>query len=305
VTSKFKLLFGKVRAAVKGVNPGNKNKFDVYTPNSVIGVRGTNFSVGFDKAKGATEVVAFEGKVNFKGALMENGKVLGYSKPVTLTKGQMAVVDNSSVLSPGKAPIPTKPKALATNLLADKLDEADVFEEEKQKGTTNRRTVRKYVALGPIWESNSINPEGVSDTFSTLGMRLELGLHHPDSVFYAAISVATKGTVGSTTFSSLTVESVQPYSALVGMGLRVWRAMTLNLEAGVVQYYPKSTGGKTNARERYDGSRYALRAMYELQFEGMPIRVVPTIGYSLSRFEGFTTQTGGTLSLGAMARFVF
>ncbi|MBN1115041.1 MAG: FecR domain-containing protein [Oligoflexia bacterium] len=64
-TSSFKLLFGKVRSIVKS-KIGRSGKYEVRTPSSVIGVRGTDFYTIYRPQNSTTTVSTLEGVVAVK-----------------------------------------------------------------------------------------------------------------------------------------------------------------------------------------------------------------------------------------------
>jgi len=84
--------FGKVRSqVVKIAKPGGK--FEVTTPNAVIGVIGTDFYVGFEKSK--TTVICYEGKVTVTpraNAQAQNNSGQASGNSITVAAGQMVEI---------------------------------------------------------------------------------------------------------------------------------------------------------------------------------------------------------------------
>jgi FecR protein len=86
--------YGKLRSQVQKISqPGGK--FEVKTPNAVIGVIGTDFYVGF--ASNKTTVVCYKGKVSVTPlgkvqVLKNSGQNTGNS--ITVNEGQMVVISN-------------------------------------------------------------------------------------------------------------------------------------------------------------------------------------------------------------------
>src|SRR6202044_198237 len=111
--------FGKVRSqVVKITKPGGK--FEVKTPNAVIGVIGTDFYVGFES--NTTTVICYKGKVSVtptNGAHTGNnsGQSNAASNSVTVSAGQMVVV-TSEIPPAGFQPSDTPPAALQAALTA-------------------------------------------------------------------------------------------------------------------------------------------------------------------------------------------
>src|SRR5580700_1206103 len=86
--------FGKIRSQVVKINkPGGK--FEMKTPNAVIGVIGTDFYVGFES--NTTTVICYKGKVsvtpaNGAHAANNSGQSDAASTAVTVSAGQMVVI---------------------------------------------------------------------------------------------------------------------------------------------------------------------------------------------------------------------
>ncbi|MFY9562071.1 MAG: FecR family protein [Terriglobales bacterium] len=100
--------FGKVRSKVVKVTQPN-GKFEMKTPNAVIGVIGTDFFVGYDSNK--TTVICYTGKVSV--TPVGNAKVVKNSgestqDQVMVTAGQMVVI-SSEIPPAGFEPQSTPP----------------------------------------------------------------------------------------------------------------------------------------------------------------------------------------------------
>jgi len=86
--------FGKIRSQVVKINkPGGK--FEMKTPNAVIGVIGTDFFVGFES--NITTVICYQGRVSVtptNGAYAANnsGQSDAASNSITVSAGQMVVI---------------------------------------------------------------------------------------------------------------------------------------------------------------------------------------------------------------------
>lgn len=95
------VIYGKVRSKVEQKYDGKTSKFQIKTPSAVAGVRGTDFLTSFDSGTKATNVVTFEGQVEF-GTPGVNGEI---QNPVTVSVGQMASAVNGQPPAP-PAPVP-------------------------------------------------------------------------------------------------------------------------------------------------------------------------------------------------------
>lgn len=88
----LQLDYGKLRnQVVKITQPGGK--YEVRTPNAVIGVIGTDFYVAY--ANNRTTVICYEGIVTVtpaEGAAVAGGSNAGSNNPITLNAGQMVVI---------------------------------------------------------------------------------------------------------------------------------------------------------------------------------------------------------------------
>jgi len=94
------VIYGKVRSKVEQKYDGKTSKFQIKTPSAVAGVRGTDFMTSFNPSTKASQIVTFEGRVEF-GLPGPNGTI---ANPVTVTPGTTA-----SVAASGAAPTPPTP----------------------------------------------------------------------------------------------------------------------------------------------------------------------------------------------------
>lgn len=93
------VIYGKVRSKVEQKYDGKTTKFQIKTPSAVAGVRGTDFLMSFNQADRQSQVVTFEGKVEF-GLPGPGGTI---ANPVFVEPGKVA-----SVGSGQSAPTPPK-----------------------------------------------------------------------------------------------------------------------------------------------------------------------------------------------------
>jgi FecR protein len=109
--------FGKVRSqVVKIAKPGGK--FEVTTPNAVIGVIGTDFYVAFEKNK--TTVICYEGKVSVTpkaNAQAQNNSGQANGNSILVGAGQMVVILSVS-LPGGFQTVSTPPAVQQSSQLA-------------------------------------------------------------------------------------------------------------------------------------------------------------------------------------------
>jgi hypothetical protein len=105
--------FGKVRSkVVKITQPGGK--FEVTTPNAVIGVIGTDFYTSFEKGK--TTVICYEGQVSVTpkaNAHAQNNSGQSNGNSIAVGAGQMVVI--VSVIPPGGFQTTSTPPSVKQN----------------------------------------------------------------------------------------------------------------------------------------------------------------------------------------------
>lgn len=109
------VIYGKVRSKVEQKYDGKTTKFQIKTPAAVAGVRGTDFITSFNQSSHSSQVITFQGKVEF-GLPGPNNTILN---PVFVTPG------NSSTSVAGRQPDP--PTSVPKNELAkiEKESKAD------------------------------------------------------------------------------------------------------------------------------------------------------------------------------------
>lgn len=100
------VIYGKVRSKVEQKYDGKTTKFQIKTPSAVAGVRGTDFITGYNPANRSSQVITFEGKVDF-GLPGPGGTI---RDPVSVTPGNQA--SNTGGAAPG-APAPVPKEELA------------------------------------------------------------------------------------------------------------------------------------------------------------------------------------------------
>jgi len=114
--------YGKLRSQVQKISqPGGK--FEVKTPNAVIGVIGTDFYVGF--ASNKTTIICYKGKVSVTPlgkvqVLKNSGQSTGNS--ITVSEGQMVVISNV-IPAEGFQPSDAPPATLQSSLLSTDVPE--------------------------------------------------------------------------------------------------------------------------------------------------------------------------------------
>jgi len=101
------VIYGKVRSKVEQKYDGKTSQFQVKTPSAVAGVRGTDFLASYSSRTRATNVVTFQGKVDF-GLPGPNGAILN---PVSVGVGQMA---QNVFGAPPSPPMPVPQENLAS-----------------------------------------------------------------------------------------------------------------------------------------------------------------------------------------------
>jgi ferric-dicitrate binding protein FerR (iron transport regulator) len=112
----LELDYGKVRNQVNAITKSG-GKYELKTPNAVIGVIGTDFLAEFKGNK--TTVICYRGKVKVTplGKIVKNsGQQSSADNSVTLTDGQMVVVANS-VPPAGLQPSNTPPEVAQNGML--------------------------------------------------------------------------------------------------------------------------------------------------------------------------------------------
>lgn len=85
------VIYGKIRSKVSQKYDGD-NKFQVKTPSAVAGVRGTDFITSFNPMNQQTQIVTFEGRVEFglpAGLNIVNSVMVGVGQSSSLVAGTM------------------------------------------------------------------------------------------------------------------------------------------------------------------------------------------------------------------------
>ncbi|MBX3021670.1 MAG: FecR domain-containing protein [Bdellovibrionales bacterium] len=129
------VIYGKVRSKVEQKYDGKTTKFQIKTPSAVAGVRGTDFLTSFNRSNGASQIVTFEGKVEF-GVPGPNGSI---ANAVMVSPGNQATsVAGAAPAAP--APVPKEELAkMETDTKADtapakaESDSRQPAEDKKEK----------------------------------------------------------------------------------------------------------------------------------------------------------------------------
>lgn len=124
------VIYGKVRSKVEQKYDGKTTKFQIKTPSAVAGVRGTDFITGYNPANRSSQVITFEGRVEF-GLPGPGGTI---KDPVSVTPGNQAT--NTSGAAPG-APAPVPKEELA------KMDSESKAEAPKGDSASERQPATK------------------------------------------------------------------------------------------------------------------------------------------------------------------
>lgn len=138
--SSLEINYGKVRSQVQKITqPGGK--FEVKTPNAVIGVIGTDFLTEYEANK--TTVICYEGQVSVTpvgNAQVQNNTGQAGSNSVTLSAGQM--VEITSVIPPGGFHVSQVPPSKAQHGITS------TSVSEKEPRAYNPEHTGRWVALG-------------------------------------------------------------------------------------------------------------------------------------------------------------
>jgi hypothetical protein len=131
------VIYGKVRSKVEQKYDGKTSKFQIKTPSAVAGVRGTDFITSFTPSTNQSQIVTFQGKVEF-GLQGPNGTILN---PVFVTPGTQAIATGTAA--------PTAPTPVAKQELV-KMD-------NDSKAATPDRSPS---AAGPAGGTGPVSPGG-------------------------------------------------------------------------------------------------------------------------------------------------
>lgn len=118
------VIYGKVRSKVNQKYDGDQAKFQVKTKSAVAGVRGTDFLASFNPQRDESQVVTFEGEVEF-GKPGPNGTI---ENPVSVGVGQMA----EQIASAPPAPPRSVPPQMLASLNSSTDTEAGGGSDERE-----------------------------------------------------------------------------------------------------------------------------------------------------------------------------
>lgn len=124
------VIYGKVRSKVEQKYDGKTSKFQIKTPSAVAGVRGTDFLTSFNQSNGQSQVVTFEGAVQF-GAPGPGGAIVD---PVMVTPGTMASIALGQTATP---PVPMPKEQLAKMDAETKADTASGSTDSNSRNPAN------------------------------------------------------------------------------------------------------------------------------------------------------------------------
>ncbi|MGZ3691938.1 MAG: FecR domain-containing protein, partial [Pseudobdellovibrio sp.] len=129
VDIEMNLIKGKIRNDLKHKFNSN-SKFEIRTPNSVIGVRGTNFLTGYDPDNFTTEIITFEGTVWFRklSTLQQ-----GFKNNEEVLVGPSEKSDNVKDGAPGAA------AKVPDDQIKKLLDETEVLNPKDKKANKNKK----------------------------------------------------------------------------------------------------------------------------------------------------------------------
>lgn len=185
-TALLNVLSGKIRSKVNQKYDGTTNKFEVRTPSAVAGVRGTDFFTSFNRETRATQVLTFEGKVNF-GSLGPSGAMINPvevkvgqtstslpnqapSLPAAVPKAEMAKFDQSTDAE--KAPLPSAQKEGRTPAATEekpKESNKEAPAEKKPESPAKSETTEAKPAPESAATTSGGKPSGGSGADSSKG----------------------------------------------------------------------------------------------------------------------------------------
>lgn len=148
------VLKGKVRSKVKQKYDGDNNKFQVKTKTAVAGVRGTDFLASYQPENNSSNIITFEGKVEF-GIAGSNGKIV---KPVYVTAGQTVSQIGSK--------LPTTPTAVPAIELAE-IDTQTDAEKAPANSPLQEKQIPQKDKEKDSKEKNSLNKENQKNESNT------------------------------------------------------------------------------------------------------------------------------------------
>jgi len=145
----LELTYGKVRNQVTNITKDG-GKYELKTPNAVIGVIGTDFVAEYKGNK--TTVICYKGKVKVTplGKVVKNSGQSSSDNSVTLTDGQMVVI-TGVMPAGGFQPSSTPPDVAQTGLLGtDVPDGGNLPPPGKGHGSTWGHPIRTLVIGGAV-----------------------------------------------------------------------------------------------------------------------------------------------------------
>lgn len=128
------VLKGKVRSKVKQKYDGKKNKFQVKTKTAVAGVRGTDFLASYNPQQNSSNVITFEGRVEF-GLPGANGSIVN---PVAVTAGQTVSQIGQNMPSPPQNIPATELASIDTETDAEKAPDSERIPANQQQEPKNK-----------------------------------------------------------------------------------------------------------------------------------------------------------------------
>lgn len=123
------VLKGKVRSKVKQKYDGEKNKFQVKTKTAVAGVRGTDFLASYNPQQNSSNVITFEGQVEF-GLPGANGSIVN---PVAVSAGQTVSQIGQNMPSPPQTLPATELASIDTETDAEKAPDSERLPSNQQQ----------------------------------------------------------------------------------------------------------------------------------------------------------------------------
>lgn len=145
----LELTYGKVRNQVTNITKAG-GKYELKTPNAVIGVIGTDFVAEFKSNK--TTVICYKGKVKVTplGKIVKNSGQQSSDNSVTLTDGQMVVI-SSTIPGAGFQASSTPPEVAQNGLLSTDVPDGGLPSPGKgNRGVNPGHAVRTLLIGGGI-----------------------------------------------------------------------------------------------------------------------------------------------------------
>lgn len=130
-----KILYGKVRAKITSIKDNPQSSVQFHLPNAVLGVRGTDFFVGFDPKSQGSTVVANEGSVSFQAAHFNNPS----SSTPTVASKEFVVSAGEELTVTGMGTAKAPPSV--TPIRKVDMDQLTKMQEEFGEGAKNAKVV--------------------------------------------------------------------------------------------------------------------------------------------------------------------